>query len=96
MEISSYEIQLIEDERDTSAAVQMKNKYVAQRSEIHDRLMACLSRAKIVVSSKQRTDINRFIEWAESTSTLTMEELPEIIEWRKWEEKLLSSLSLEQ
>jgi type II secretory pathway pseudopilin PulG len=61
IEISKYEIKLINDKRDTSTALETKKQYVAKRSEIHDRLMACLSRATVVVGSKQRSDINKFI-----------------------------------
>lgn len=96
IEISRYELQLVEGDRDTTDALRMKKQFVTQRSEIHDKLMACLSRAKVVVSRQQRNEINLFIEWAESTSTLTLNELPEIGKWREWEDQLLSSLSLEQ
>lgn len=92
IEISRYEKNLIEHEHDTKDVTKMKTQFVEQRSDIHDRLMGCLSRAKVFVSASQRREISKFIQWTESTSTLTLDELPEISEWRTWEERILSSL----
>lgn len=92
IEISKHEVSLRDAGRDVEKAIEMKAQFVSQRSEIHDRLMATLSRAKVLVSSAQRREISNFIEWAESMSTLRLDELPEVSEWRSWEEKLLASL----
>lgn len=92
IEISKHEASLLEDGRDIEKAIEMKAQFVSQRAAVHDRLMANLSRAKVLVSTTQRHEISEFIEWAESMSTLTLEELPEVSAWRTWEEKLLTSL----
>lgn len=92
IQISIHETDLIASDADTSAVVEKKMQFVARRTEVHDELMACLSRVKIYVNPKQRDEIKEFVAWAESMSTLRLDELPEISAWRDWEDRLLSKL----
>ena len=94
IEISSHELTLTKEGRDTSHLQKYKARIVQQRTDTHDKLMSCLAKANLVLPKEQRAEISQFVDWAESTSTLTLDELPNVEEWRNWEERVVSSLRL--
>ncbi len=65
----------------------------AKRSEARDDLMAALSRFMLYCGRTDRAEINTFMTWDESQSNKRLEELPNIKEWRQWEDRLRARIS---
>ncbi len=65
----------------------------AKRSTARDALMAALSRFMLYCRSADRTQIDAFIAWDESQSQKRLEQLPDIKEWREWEDRLRARVS---
>lgn len=92
IEISKYEANFSGSGDELETIASRKHALAEKRSEIHDQLMACLSRSKIFLELREQERIEEFVKWAESTSTLTLEQLPEVSEWRRWERLVLRAL----
>lgn len=64
-----------------------------KRSDARDALMAALSRFQLYCRAADRSEIDAFITWDESQSQKRLNELPDIKEWRKWEDQLRARVS---
>ena len=68
---------------------------IASRNESRDSLLAALRSGQLYFSSESSKVIDDFILWDERTSSATLSELPEVIEWRDWQKRVKSALSRE-
>lgn len=78
----------------SDAESERKMLFVSQRTEARDALCSALSRSQIYFSDKSWDTICSFLEWDEANSAKRLEELPEISEWRYWQDEIIRQLKL--
>ena len=72
-----------------------RSKFIESRNESRDGLLGSLRSGKLYFSSKTCCTIEKFLKWDEAQSSLTLERLPPVEEWRKWQEEITDLLSNE-
>lgn len=100
IEIAKYEVELGErigaatDESERQrleealkAATARKQTFVADRGKTRDALMDAISRYRMYCSEDARVLAREFVAWDEAQSTKSLLELPQIGEWRAWEDR---------
>lgn len=67
--------------------------FAEKRSEARDLLMSALSRFMLYCRKSDRDQIESFMTWDESQSKKRLNELPDIKEWREWEDDIRATIS---
>ncbi len=96
LEAASFLSQSHTDEVPDAALQDQQDKvqgFAAKRSDARDALMSALSRFMLYCDRADRTEIDAFITWDESQSNKRLAELPDIKEWRQWEDRLRARVS---
>lgn len=70
-------------------------KVVFDRADARDKLFASLDAAHLYYSRKSSELIVKFREWDDQQSELTVDKLPPIDEWRKWQIRILHRMNEE-
>ena len=67
-------------------------KVVFERADARDKLFSSLDATHLYYSKKSSDVIMKFREWDDQQSELTIDKLPDIKEWRKWQIDILHRL----
>jgi hypothetical protein len=67
-------------------------KVVFERSDARDKLFSSLDSAHLYYNKKTSDIVVKFRDWDNQQSELTIDKLPEIKEWRKWQIDILYQL----
>lgn len=69
-----------------------KDQYLAQRTDARDALVCEFAKARLYFSAKSRGRIDSFLGWDETNGAKQLEDLPQIAEWKRWEEEIVRCL----
>jgi len=67
-------------------------KVVFERADARDKLFSSLDSAHLYYGKKTSDTVIKFRDWDNQQSELTIEKLPDIKEWRKWQVDILHQL----
>jgi hypothetical protein len=69
-----------------------KNLFVTERNLARDKLFEIVNISKIYFPDSINVVINDFLEWDEKHSISRLDDLPPIMEWINWQQRIISAL----
>lgn len=90
------QISQLETDRDlTDQEAERKMGFVSERNERRDALMDKLKLCELYFCSSTCSEIQRFVAWDEGQSNKPLEELPELLAWRRHEKTIVGLIKNE-
>ena len=90
IQISHHEI--AKNGRLTADEIARKDSFVTSRNEARDKLCDLLCAAQLYSTDKTSNLMKGFLFWDEKATALRINELPDISEWRVWEDRIVEQL----
>lgn len=90
MEISELGSDMLSEEQ-----IARRNEFVKYRNAHGEELIALLRKSQIYFTRSTYDRAQRFIDWDRSQTIKTLDELPDIEEWKSWEDYVLKGLMQE-